>query len=460
MKNIFTAILATALMFSGVATAETDNATPRSIMVERLYKVAPQPNQEDVLKKVSNLSKEVGSNYSSSRETTSVPVILGTELIQNGGFESGPSAYMLGFAAIGSPWSWHAEGSSATDYPRYNGANHSGSWGIYFDLGVSQNQLNQKITIPSGNTVTLSFWLNYRPGAVGGSNPLDVLGVNFCKLDGSAIDTFVKNYRPANSPGASWVYYSYDVSALAGQTVYLLFWTDNIGHTVFLLDDVSLVTNATAPPVASTKSILSSGIARAAGNAGAFWLSDMTFANGSIDNLTIKFFKGNSTTPETFGFVLPAGNSRTIIDIVQNMGLADGSYVLRTEASCPVSNPSCSLEGFNVTARTYSQGFGGWFGTALPSMTSFTGTKTFAFQEIDNSRKALFVFGIPSSTPTTYDKTGKVISYIDVGLFSTGNLTRVPLGETVSYVRISVPSSSFAYGTQVDNATQSQIIVY
>lgn len=181
-------------------------------------------------------------------------LIAGTELIQDGSFESGPPANAFGFSTFSSSWDWYYSGSGGGYNPRYTnsstGAAHSGNWAVYFDFGPSENQLSQRVTIPANSTSTLSFWLK-----IGGTSPsaLDTFGVNFTDINGTAVQTFVKNYRYyTNYPGGYYyVHYTYDVSALAGLNGYILFWTKMSGSTIFMLDDVSLVTTVSAPPPAS-----------------------------------------------------------------------------------------------------------------------------------------------------------------------------------------------------------------
>lgn len=173
------------------------------------------------------------------------PQVAGTELIGNGGFESGPSADNFGFAGVGSPWLWTASGPGATTEPRmFSTSAHSGNWFIYFDptwtTGTTIDNLYQKVTIPAQSVVTLSFWLRIRPNTIVSSSQSDVLGVNFCDMNGNAIQSFVKNYHLSDG-NSSYIYYTYDVSSFAGQTVYLLFWTKEVAGTIFYLDDVSLV---------------------------------------------------------------------------------------------------------------------------------------------------------------------------------------------------------------------------
>jgi hypothetical protein len=181
------------------------------------------------------------------------PLTTGTELIVDGDFESGYYGGSLtsDTSGVTGPWQW--DNNPSFNNP-INGSNssyaHSGSWMAYFDpFGPSRSQLRQMVTIPSGVTATLSFWLRLS-GAVGqcnactGGSPQDWLAVDFTDLSGQGIGTFVHYYYDSDSAGFSWVNYTYDVSAYAGQTLYLMFSVNEVGDTVFMIDDVSLRTQS------------------------------------------------------------------------------------------------------------------------------------------------------------------------------------------------------------------------
>jgi hypothetical protein len=178
-----------------------------------------------------------------------VPLITGTELISDGSFEVGPSPNIYGFSTLSSAWTWQSGGGfMAGSDPRYTSpstnAAHAGNWCVFFDVGPSTDHLSQMISIPSGVTATLSFWLKI--GTVGGSSLLDSLTVSFRDATGSNLLGNIASYYAGDNVGYSYVQHSFDVSAYAGRTIRLQFDANQVSmNTLFLLDDVSLLTNVT-----------------------------------------------------------------------------------------------------------------------------------------------------------------------------------------------------------------------
>ncbi len=436
-----------------------------------LYAVA------DKVQSRAQLERTMAARHSSTNiqaPYVTAQVTSGTELIQDGSFENGPAhSGTYTFTSVSAPWVF------VGDPPRYWSASapaaHTGDWAIYFDpFGPSSNTLYQSVSIPSG-TAALSFWLKVGTFETTSFNVYDTFSVSIRSSSGSVLST-VAVYSNLDDVGYAYRQHSFDVSAYAGQTVRVQFDSheDSSNPTIFMLDDVSLTysggggpgptptptpypTPTPTPPSGGgiTKTLYSFGAAHAAGSGGSFWQTDMTFANGTPENLTVKLFLDNAAGEETYSFVLTAGQSRTITDIVDAIGLVDGAYVLRTEVACS----SCSLGLFNVTARTYAQGYGGWFGVALPNIAPFTGTRILAFQDISNSRKTFYAFGVPAGV-TYYSGTGAYLGSYPMSAFTANRLTRIPLAENVSYVRVTTDENTVCYGTQVDNITQSQIVIY
>lgn len=182
------------------------------------------------------------------------------QLIVDGDFEGGRYGSTYGRSGVSGPWTWTA--SLDTSNP-INGTNaaytHSGSWMAYFPLGgsvwgLTDSQLYQTVTIPSGMTASLSFWMMFT-GAAGnclactGGYPEDRLTVNFTDLNGHALTGFGATFYKADATGfGTWVKHTYDVSAFAGQTVQLLFSVHDAGATMFTIDDVSLLASPAGPP--------------------------------------------------------------------------------------------------------------------------------------------------------------------------------------------------------------------
>jgi len=172
----------------------------------------------------------------------------GTELLQDGGFEGGyyGAGLTSGTHGVTGPWTWYNNPSSLNPIWQNSGGTNArtGNFMAYFNpFGPNRGQLWQSVSIPSGVTATLSFWLKI--GSLGG-NPADTLTVNFTDWTGqNALGSFVTAYSDSDAVGYSWVNYTYDVSAYAGQSVILLFTVDDTGDTIFMLDDVSLLASST-----------------------------------------------------------------------------------------------------------------------------------------------------------------------------------------------------------------------
>jgi hypothetical protein len=166
----------------------------------------------------------------------SVPVTLtvnsagGTELIVNGGFEGSSSPWV----ASGNGVFYTANGS----YP------HGGTGYIY--LGAQNNrsgQWYQQITIPSGASPSLNFWLNVTSNETTTTTQFDRLFIEVRSTSGALLGTLA-TFSNLNK-GTAGVYTlrgPYGLSSWAGQTVRLQFrvTTDQSLTTTFRVDDVSV----------------------------------------------------------------------------------------------------------------------------------------------------------------------------------------------------------------------------
>ncbi len=164
----------------------------------------------------------------------SVPVTLtvnsagGGQLIVNGGFEGSSSPWVLSGTAT---WSTGA-------YPR------SGTG--YVILGINNNATStvyQQITVPSGSTAGLTFWLNVTSSETTTTTQYDRLFVEVRNTSGTLLATLA-TYSNLNK-GTAGVYSqkgSFSLSAYAGQTIRVQFraTTDSSLTTSFRVDDVSV----------------------------------------------------------------------------------------------------------------------------------------------------------------------------------------------------------------------------
>ncbi|MFI6847180.1 protease pro-enzyme activation domain-containing protein [Kitasatospora sp. NBC_00085] len=144
-----------------------------------------------------------------------------TQLIGNGGFETGTAA----------PWT----ASSGVVDSSTGEAAHSGSWKAWLDgYGSSHTDtLSQTVSIPAGCKATLSFWVHIDTAETG-TTAYDKLTVQA----GSTTLTTLSNANAA----AGFVQKSFDLSAFAGQTVTVKFTgtEDTSLKTSFVLDDAAL----------------------------------------------------------------------------------------------------------------------------------------------------------------------------------------------------------------------------
>ena len=142
--------------------------------------------------------------------------------ISNGGFETGSLT----------PWSATTGVlNNSTSEPA-----HTGSWDAWLDgYGTTHTDtLSQSVTIPSGCSATLTFWLHIDTAETTTTTAYDKLTV---KLGSTTLAT----YSNLNH-NSGYVQKSFNVSTFAGQTVTLLYTgtEDSSLQTSFVIDDVAL----------------------------------------------------------------------------------------------------------------------------------------------------------------------------------------------------------------------------
>ncbi len=160
---------------------------------------------------------------------TPTPTPGGGELLVNGGFE-----------ASASPWVGSGTGYFYTSNGNYP---HGGTGYIYFGTANSlSGQSYQQVSIPSGASGNLTFWLNVTSSETTTTTQYDKLFVEVRNTSGTLLATLA-TYSNLNK-GTTGVYSqkSLSLAAYKGQTVRLQFraTTDSSLVTTFRVDDASL----------------------------------------------------------------------------------------------------------------------------------------------------------------------------------------------------------------------------
>src|SRR5436305_8523626 len=156
-----------------------------------------------------------------------------TQLLGNPGFENG--------SANPAPWvpTTGVIDSSTGEAP------HTGAWKAWLDgYGTTHTDtLSQQVSIPSGATATLTFWLHIDSAETTTTTAFDRLQVQIRNTSNTVLATLA-TYSNLNK-AAGYRQVSFDVSSFQGQTVkvYLLGTEDSSLQTSFVVDDFAL--NAT-----------------------------------------------------------------------------------------------------------------------------------------------------------------------------------------------------------------------
>ena len=151
----------------------------------------------------------------------------GTELISNGGFESGVPPWTQSGSAI----------RSTGAFP------HSGT--AYSLIGGTDNSTGaefQQISIPSTATGTLTFWLNVSSNETTTTTQFDVFFVEVRDSAGALLSTLGTFSNLNKTTAGNYSQKTFSVSAFKGQTVRIQFrgTADSSLTTTFRVDDVSV----------------------------------------------------------------------------------------------------------------------------------------------------------------------------------------------------------------------------
>ena len=152
----------------------------------------------------------------------------GTQLIVNGGYESGTTPWVLSGQVVRSTGSFPHSGVA---YMILNGVNST------------SGTLYQTVTIPSGSSPNLTFWLNITTNEAAGAAVFDRLFIEVRNTSGTLLATLATfSNQNSGTAGAYVLRGPYNLSSFAGQTVRIQFrgTNDSILSTSFRVDDVSV----------------------------------------------------------------------------------------------------------------------------------------------------------------------------------------------------------------------------
>jgi Zn-dependent metalloprotease len=152
----------------------------------------------------------------------------GSELITNGGFESGATGWTQTSGVIG----------SYTGEPAHTGTQNAWMCGY----GSAHTEyIYQQVAIPSTATsATLSFWMHIDTAETTTTSAYDTMKVQVLNTSGTVLATLA-TYSNLNK-NTGYVQKSLDLSAYKGQTVRIRFYSveDSSLQTSFVVDDVSV----------------------------------------------------------------------------------------------------------------------------------------------------------------------------------------------------------------------------
>lgn len=260
-----------------------------------------------------------------------------TELIVNGGFESGGSSWvMTGGAGV------------------YTDSGYARSGTGFQWLGGAVNEVDaayQTVAIPANATsATLSFYYNIF--SVEDPAPFDTFTATVRNTSGTILATVVSKSNVDEDPGVGPAYYhqqTFNLLPYAGQTIRIQFVSanDSINETSFLIDDVSVqVTAVSVPP---TNDTCSGAIAMTAGTTYTLNTASATATGDPTPGCQGSFGKGvwYSYTPSAIGNVTisTCGSS---FDTV--LAVYTGTCGALTPVACNDDNgPSCASSQASLT---------------------------------------------------------------------------------------------------------------
>ena len=168
-----------------------------------------------------NVGTSTGVTFSVSNATS------GTELILNGGFESGATSWTQTTGVIG----------SFTGEPAHAGTQDAWMCGYG---SAHTDYVYQQFAIPSTATGTLTFWMHIDTAETTTSRAYDTMKVQVLNTSGTVLATLA-TYSNLNK-NTGYTQKSLSLAAYKGQTIRLRFYSveDSSLQTSFVIDDVSV----------------------------------------------------------------------------------------------------------------------------------------------------------------------------------------------------------------------------
>ncbi|MFZ6875123.1 Ig-like domain-containing protein [Undibacterium sp. Di27W] len=154
---------------------------------------------------------------------------VSTQLITNGGFESGASSWTASSGVISNSGSEVSRTGSYKAWLNGYGSAHT-------------DTLYQQVTIPAAaSSASLSFWLKVSSDETTTTQAYDTLKLQIQNSSGTVLATLA-TYSNLNK-GSTYVNKTFDLSSYKGQTirVYFVGVEGSVTATSFLLDDISLI---------------------------------------------------------------------------------------------------------------------------------------------------------------------------------------------------------------------------
>jgi alpha-tubulin suppressor-like RCC1 family protein len=329
---------------------------------------------------------------------------LTTELITNGGFESGTTGWVMVGPVV----------PTTSHYP------HTGiGYAVMGEANNSADTMYQLITVPANATAaTLSYWYNILSDEPG-TTPYDSLNVSIRNTSGTVLSTVDIKWNTDKDAGPGNPYYrqkTFDLLPYRGQQVQILFLasTDSTNKSYFKIDDVSVL--ATVSPAASVTGLLISGPTSVAESSSASYTATAVFSDGSTSVVTptswsVTASSGsinasgllmtnavNTDTPTTVsasytvgGATFNASTNITVVDVqvvvnnnlsVNKVGTGSGTITSSDSSiSCGSTCIASYGNGTNMTLNAVpSNGstFGSWAGCDSVNGTSCTVSMAFS----------------------------------------------------------------------------------